>query len=363
MKPIIQPGGSDSAALDNVFEVMVGVGPRPADGEGAADPRRLGRARRPCRKAHRDFYSYCNSVMEPWDGPAAICAFAGNWVIAGMDRNGLRPLRYTITGDGLLLAGSEAGMVRRRRDHASSRRAASGPGQMIGVDLADGQALPRPRAHGRCSRASAAFSDWVKNITVIDSLVRNAPGEPAIFAREELRRRQLAAGFTHRGSGADPPSRWWRRPRRPSAPWATTRRSPCSPTSIAACTISSAQNFSQVTNPPIDSLAREPGDDPEDPARQSRQRPRPGRGPVPAAAARDRPVLLTAEFEAMRAYMGESAGGGRLHLRSATAASNALRDAVAVDPPPGRGRGARRRPCISSSPTRTSGAEPRRASR
>src|SRR3546814_5982422 len=64
------------------------------------------------KKAHRDLYSYCNSVMEPWDGPAAICGFAGNWVIAGMDRNGLRPLRYTITGDGLLLAGSETGMVK-----------------------------------------------------------------------------------------------------------------------------------------------------------------------------------------------------------------------------------------------------------
>ncbi len=47
-------------------------------------------------KAHQDLYSYCNSVMEPWDGPASICAFGGSWVIAGTDRNGLRPLRYTV---------------------------------------------------------------------------------------------------------------------------------------------------------------------------------------------------------------------------------------------------------------------------
>ena len=49
--------------------------------------------------------------MEPWDGPAAICAYGGRWVIAGMDRNGLRPLRYAVTNDGLLIVGSEAGMV------------------------------------------------------------------------------------------------------------------------------------------------------------------------------------------------------------------------------------------------------------
>ena len=54
---------------------------------------------------------YCNAVMEPWDGPAAIAATDGRWVIAGLDRNGLRPLRYTITADGLLIVGSETGMV------------------------------------------------------------------------------------------------------------------------------------------------------------------------------------------------------------------------------------------------------------
>ncbi len=46
-------------------------------------------------KAHRDMFLYCNAVMEPWDGPAAIAATDGRWVIAGLDRNGLRPLRYT----------------------------------------------------------------------------------------------------------------------------------------------------------------------------------------------------------------------------------------------------------------------------
>ena len=56
-------------------------------------------------------YAYCNSVMEPWDGPAAIAAYANNWVIGGLDRNGLRPMRYVVTTDGLVIAGSETGMV------------------------------------------------------------------------------------------------------------------------------------------------------------------------------------------------------------------------------------------------------------
>src|SRR5262249_61792798 len=89
-------------------------------------------------KAHRDFYSYCNTVMEPWDGPAAICAFAGNWVIAGMDRNGLRPSRYTITSDGLLVAGSETGMVP-VNESKGLEKGRIGPGQVVGVDLAAGR--------------------------------------------------------------------------------------------------------------------------------------------------------------------------------------------------------------------------------
>jgi glutamate synthase (NADPH/NADH) large chain len=193
MKPIVQPGGSDSAALDNVFEAMVGVGRDLPMVKALLIPDTwAGRATMP--QAHRDFYSYCNSVMEPWDGPAAICAFAGNWVIAGMDRNGLRPLRYTITGDGLLLAGSEAGMVR-VDESAIVEKGRVGPGQMIGVDRAEGRFF-RPVALLDRLAGRAAFSDWVKNITVIDSLVRNASGEPAVFQREELIRRQLAAGFT-----------------------------------------------------------------------------------------------------------------------------------------------------------------------
>ena len=143
IKPIIQPGGSDSAMLDNVFEILVGVGRTLPMVKALLIPDAWAE-RETMPKAHRDLYSYCNSVMEPWDGPAGICAFGGNWVIAGMDRNGLRPLRYTITGDGLLLAGSETGMV--RINEGDDRR--EGPRRPRPDDRRRsraGQALPPPR--------------------------------------------------------------------------------------------------------------------------------------------------------------------------------------------------------------------------
>ena len=63
-------------------------------------------------KNHQDLFNFLNSTIEPWDGPAAICATDAKWVLASSDRNGLRPLRYTITSDDLFFAGSETGMIK-----------------------------------------------------------------------------------------------------------------------------------------------------------------------------------------------------------------------------------------------------------
>src|SRR5262252_5945559 len=250
MKPIVQSGGSDSAALDNVFEAMVGVGRDLPMVKALLIPDTwAGRETMP--KAHRDFYSYCNSVMEPWDGPAAICGFAGNWVIAGMDRNGLRPLRYTITDDGLLLAGSETGMVKIAESRVAEK-GRLGPGQMIAVDLAAGR-LYRDRELKDMLVASAPFSRWVENITVIDSLVRSAPGRPAAMEREALRRRQLAVGCTVEELELV------LHPMVEDAKEPVVSMGDDTPLAVLAQIYRGLhhffrQNFSQVTNPPIDSL-------------------------------------------------------------------------------------------------------------
>ncbi|MEA2783027.1 MAG: glutamate synthase large chain [Rhodospirillaceae bacterium] len=322
MKPIVQPGGSDSAALDNVFEAMVGVGRNlPMVKALLISDAWAGRETMP--KAHRDFYSYCNSVMEPWDGPAAICGFAGNWVIAGMDRNGLRPMRYTITGDGLLLAGSETGMVR-VEETSIVEKGRVGPGQMIGIDLAAGR-FYRQRELIDQLAAQAAFSDWVKNITVIDSLVRNAPSKPAAFEREEMRRRQLAAGFTMEDLELI------LHPMVEEAKEAVGSMGDDTPLAVLAEHYRGLhhffrQNFSQVTNPPIDSLRE---------SRVMTLKTRLGNlGNVldqEEGQCRllqlESPLLLTSEFQAMCAYMGDSVAVVDCSFDPA-GGENALRDAV-----------------------------------
>src|SRR5690606_20025035 len=141
----------------------------------------------------QDMYSYCNSVMEPWDGPAALAMTDGRWVCAGLDRNGLRPMRYVVTGDGLLIAGSEAGMV--PVDEAVVvEKGALGPGQMLAVDMQKGQLFHDTQIKDKLA-ATLPFSEWVSKIKELDATLTALP-EAAEFTGAELRRRQGAAGYT-----------------------------------------------------------------------------------------------------------------------------------------------------------------------
>ena len=108
--------------------------------------------------------------MEPWDGPAAIAATDGRWVIAGLDRNGLRPLRYAVTADDLLIVGSETGMVRARR----GRHRREGP-RRPGPDDRRRSGRRRGSTDDALKDLLAArqpFGDWTKHITVIDHIVK-----------------------------------------------------------------------------------------------------------------------------------------------------------------------------------------------
>jgi glutamate synthase (ferredoxin) len=142
LKPIIVPGGSDSTMLDNVLESLVLSGrdvmhamlmliPEAWEHTPDIDP------------AWRDFYQYHACLMEPWDGPAAIAFSDGAAVGATLDRNGLRPLRYKVADDGLVVAASEAGVV----DIPDARVVEKGrlaPGEMLVVDTARGRILKKP---------------------------------------------------------------------------------------------------------------------------------------------------------------------------------------------------------------------------
>ena len=250
IKPIIPQGASDSGALDAVFEVLVRAGRSAPMAKTMLIPEAWSNTATELPQAWQDMYSYCNSVMEPWDGPAALAMTDGRWVCAGLDRNGLRPMRYVVTGDGLLIAGSEAGMV---PIHEASvvEKGALGPGQMIAVDMAEGRLFHDTEMKDRLA-AARPFGEWVGKIVDLAAETDGAP-EKTLFEGTELRRRQVAAGYSIEEL------------EQILAPMAEDGKEALASMGddTPAAVLSSMyrplshyfrQNFSQVTNPPIDSL-------------------------------------------------------------------------------------------------------------
>ncbi len=250
IKPIVAGGSSDSAALDAVFEVLVRAGRNAPMAKTMLVPESWSKQAVELPQAWRDMYSYCNSVMEPWDGPAALAMTDGRWVCAGLDRNGLRPMRYVVTGDGLLIAGSEAGMVP-VDESTVVEKGALGPGQLLAVDMKEGKLFHDTEIKDKLA-ASRPFGEWVGKINDLDESLSEIEEKP-IYTGQELRQRQIAAGYSIEeleqilspmaedgkealaSMGDDTPSAVLSKKYRPLSHFFR-------------------QNFSQVTNPPIDSL-------------------------------------------------------------------------------------------------------------
>ncbi len=252
IKPVIPAGASDTAALDATFEAICRSGrdaptaklmlvPEAWQSDIADD----------MPPAHAAMYQYLASVMEPWDGPAALAMTDGRWAVAGMDRNALRPLRYTQTADGLLIVGSESGMVV-VPESTIIAKGRLGPGQMIAVDLAEGKVYDDRAIKDRIA-TEADYAGMIGNFATIDDLPpAPAAGVPR-FDRAELARRQVAAGQTLEDMELI------------LAPMVETAKeaigsmgddTPLAVISDKPRLISQffRQNFSQVTNPPIDPL-------------------------------------------------------------------------------------------------------------
>ncbi|MBL1435674.1 MAG: glutamate synthase large subunit [Rhodobacteraceae bacterium] len=250
IKPIVADGSSDSAALDSVFEMMVRAGRSAPMAKTILVPESWSNMATAIPKPWQDMYAYCNSVMEPWDGPAALAMTDGRWVVAGLDRNGLRPMRYVITNDGMVIAGSEAGMVPVKTKNII-HKGALGPGQMLAVDMVEGKIWKDTELKDMLS-AAQPFGEWVSNITDLEK-IDEGDEEKTLFTGEALRTRQIAAGITLEdlesvlhpmvedgkegliSMGDDTPSAVLSQKYRPLSHFFR-------------------QNFSQVTNPPIDSL-------------------------------------------------------------------------------------------------------------
>ncbi|MDJ0684026.1 MAG: glutamate synthase large subunit [Alphaproteobacteria bacterium] len=256
IKPIVQPGSSDSAALDAVFETMVRTKRDLPEVKSLLIPEAWEQSDT-VPENHRDFYKYANGVMEPWDGPAAICGYGGRWALAGLDRNGLRPMRYVVTDDGLLVVGSEVGMVK-VDEKTVVEKGRIGPGQMIGVDLKNGRLFHDKELKDYVA-GKEPFGDWVKNITTTQHLPpASAPEaqahlERTTLDRDELRRRMVAFGWSLEELELI------LQPMSETGKEATGSMGDDTPLAVLSDQYRGLhhffrQNFSQVTNPPIDSL-------------------------------------------------------------------------------------------------------------
>ncbi|MBO6769976.1 glutamate synthase large subunit [Thalassospira sp. GO-4] len=321
LKPVIQPGSSDSAALDAVFELMIRAGRDLPMVKTMMVPEAWSK-KASTPDSYKNLYAYCNAVMEPWDGPAALAAYGGKWLLGGTDRNGLRPLRYAVTGNGLLIAGSEAGMVH-IDEESCIEKGRLGPGQMIAVNLEEGKLY-----HDRELKDKLAnrrdWSKWVGRTKVLDDLISPEHTEPSHIEKERLLRLQKAMGLTHEDLELI------LHPMGEDGKEAIGSMGDDTPLAILSDRYRGLhhffrQNFSQVTNPPIDSLRE---------ARVMSLKTRLGNlGNVLDEDESqcdllqlESPVLTNAEYDAMRGYMGDTAveidttfdiNGGQSALRDA----------------------------------------------
>src|SRR6202046_3198037 len=190
--PVITPAGSDSGSLDNAVELLTLAGrslphvmamliPEAWDADSTM---------RPEKKA---FYEYHASLMEPWDGPAAIAFTDGRSMGATLDRNGLRPARYLVTHDGLVILGSEAGGLPVQPEEVKFKGRLQ-PGRMLLVDTVEGRIVPDEELKERLS-SRQPYGEWLKaNQITLDSL----PEPPRVYDSDldSIVMRQGAFGYT-----------------------------------------------------------------------------------------------------------------------------------------------------------------------
>jgi glutamate synthase (NADPH/NADH) large chain len=248
-KPIIRPGGSDSASLDNVVDFLVAGGrsiphvmmmliPEAWEGYDDMPPER------------RAFYQYHSSLVEPWDGPAAILFTDGNYIGATLDRNGLRPMKYVITESGFVVAASELGVLDFEPEDVVEKGRLQ-PGKMLLVDVARGRVVGDDEIKREVA-ARKPYAQWLQDNNIELGALPVAPAA-APLGVEGRRRRMRAFGYSREEL------------RVLLAPMASGGEEPVGSmgTDAPLAVLSDRpqilfryfkQQFAQVTNPPIDPI-------------------------------------------------------------------------------------------------------------
>jgi glutamate synthase (NADPH/NADH) large chain/glutamate synthase (ferredoxin) len=247
--PLIQPKGSDSASLDNAMEAIIAAGRTLLDTVAMLIPEAWEKTDMPPER--RAFYEYHACHAEPWDGPAAIVFSDGRLVGASLDRNGLRPARYIVTDEDLVIMGSEFGIVDVDEGRVV-KKGRLGPGQMVAVDTESGRLLENDEIKAEIV-SRHPYREWVEGNkrTLPGVRVAPPPHDPAT-----LPHRLRAFGYTEEELAfvARPMAVEAKDPvfsMGDDTPLAVLSRQP------RRLYTYFKQLFAQVTNPPIDPIREE----------------------------------------------------------------------------------------------------------
>ncbi|NJD62279.1 MAG: glutamate synthase subunit alpha, partial [Deltaproteobacteria bacterium] len=252
IKPALIETGSDSAILDNGLELLVMAGRSLPHAIMMMVPEAFG-PKYQMSEDKRAFYEYHSALMEPWDGPAALVFTDGRYIGGTLDRNGLRPSRYTVTREGLIVLASETGVLDFDPDEIVQKGRLQ-PGRMFLVDLQEKRIVPDNEIKAKVSRQKP-YRHWVKD-NRIEMRGLFAPPEILPEDPEVLLRQQHAFGYSEEDL------------RMIIAPMASQGQEAVgSMGDDAALAVLSdrphllynyfKQLFAQVTNPPIDPLREE----------------------------------------------------------------------------------------------------------
>jgi glutamate synthase (NADPH) large chain len=249
--PIVNNSGSDSASFDEVLELLY-LGGRSLPHAMLMMIPEAWENHATMSQVRKDFYAFHSALMEPWDGPACVTFTDGNQIGAVLDRNGLRPSRFWVTDDGLVVLASEVGVLDFKPE-SIVRKGRLQPGKMFLVDLQEGRIIEDEEIKDTLA-AAEPYTDWLHA-----GLVRlsDLPSrEHIVYPHSSVVRRQRAFGYTEEEL------------RLIITPMAKNGAEPLgsmgTDTPIAALSEKPrllfdyfAQLFAQVTNPPLDAIREE----------------------------------------------------------------------------------------------------------
>ncbi len=194
--PIIQPGGSDSAAIDNAFELLMLSGRDPLHTammllpEAYEDNEELS-------DEVKSFYEYHSCLIEPWDGPAALVFSDGRFAVASLDRNGLRPQRYWLTKSGKVIVGSETGIIAIPEEDIVER-GRLGPGKILAVDTLEKRFMHNDEIKAEYAKRKP-YAEWVKTSKTKAQIDYKHPDYEVAtrgWDKDNLVRNQAAFGYS-----------------------------------------------------------------------------------------------------------------------------------------------------------------------